>query len=166
MLLKQSPWLLGTILDGSPLRHRIPACWHSFCRARKDNRQSQPHLVLIQQLSGISTQDPRIQSPPPLTIKPTPGIQVPVKGHSICGAAAPKQDDCNPTAKQPYARIRRSTEWKYLKVRVCSTFFLVLIHSMTFTMKGSMRSTRFWTHKSEMYFLESISTKTSGLIIW
>ena len=24
-LVKQSPWLLGTILDGSPLRHSIPA---------------------------------------------------------------------------------------------------------------------------------------------
>ena len=53
VLLKQSPWLLGTILDRSPLRHRIPACWHSFCRTRKDDRKSQPHLVLIQQTSGI-----------------------------------------------------------------------------------------------------------------
>ena len=25
VLLKQSPWLLGTILDGSPLQHSIPA---------------------------------------------------------------------------------------------------------------------------------------------
>ena len=60
----QSPGLSDTILDGSPLRHRIPACWHSFCRPQKDDRQSQPHLVLIQQPSGILTQDPRIPSPP------------------------------------------------------------------------------------------------------
>ena len=65
VLLKLSPWLLGTILDGSPLRHRIPASWHSFCQPRKDDRQSQPHLVLIQQPRGILTQDPRIPSPPP-----------------------------------------------------------------------------------------------------
>ena len=38
VLPKQSPWLLGTILDRSPLRHRIPASWHSFCRPRKDDR--------------------------------------------------------------------------------------------------------------------------------
>ena len=31
VMLKQSPWLLGTILDGSPLRHSITASWHSFC---------------------------------------------------------------------------------------------------------------------------------------
>ena len=37
---KQSPWLLGTILDGSPHQHKIPANWHSFCRPRKGNRQS------------------------------------------------------------------------------------------------------------------------------
>ena len=60
VLPQQSPGLLGTILDGSPLRHRIPASWHSFCRPRKDDRQSQPHLVLIQQQNGIWTQDPRI----------------------------------------------------------------------------------------------------------
>ena len=53
LLPKQSPRLLGTILNGSPLRHRIPASWHSFCRPRKDDRQSQPHLGLIQQPSGI-----------------------------------------------------------------------------------------------------------------
>ena len=63
VLPKQSPWLLGTILDGSPLRHSIPASWHSFCRPRKDDRQSQLHLVLIQQPSGIWTQDPRISNP-------------------------------------------------------------------------------------------------------
>jgi len=40
VLLKQSPWLLGTILDGSPLQHSIPACWHSFCRPRKDDKPS------------------------------------------------------------------------------------------------------------------------------
>ena len=40
VLLKQSPWLLGTILDGSPLRYSIPACWHSFCRPRKDDKSS------------------------------------------------------------------------------------------------------------------------------
>ena len=65
VLPKQSPWLLGTILDGSPLQHRIPASWHSFCQPWKDDRQSQPHLVLIQQPSGIWTQDPRIPCPPP-----------------------------------------------------------------------------------------------------
>ena len=31
VLPKQSPWLLGTILDGPPLRHSIPACWYSLC---------------------------------------------------------------------------------------------------------------------------------------
>ena len=40
VLLKQSPWLLGTILDGLPIRHSIPACWHSFFRPRKDDRPS------------------------------------------------------------------------------------------------------------------------------
>jgi len=53
VLPKESPWLLDTILDGSPLRHRITARWHSFCRPQQDGRQSQPHLVLIQQQSGI-----------------------------------------------------------------------------------------------------------------
>ena len=38
VLLKQSPWLLGTILYGSPLQHSIPVCWHSFCQPRKDDR--------------------------------------------------------------------------------------------------------------------------------
>uniref|UniRef100_A0A8C4WTG6 Coiled-coil domain-containing protein 51 n=1 Tax=Eptatretus burgeri TaxID=7764 RepID=A0A8C4WTG6_EPTBU len=51
--LKQSPWLLGTILDGSPLKPRIAACWHSFCQPLKDDRPSQHHLVLIQQLSEL-----------------------------------------------------------------------------------------------------------------
>ena len=53
LLPKQSPWLLGTILDGSPLRHSIPASWHSFCRSRKDDRQRQPRLGVIPQLSGL-----------------------------------------------------------------------------------------------------------------
>uniref|UniRef100_A0A8C4X1S1 Putative homeodomain transcription factor 2 n=1 Tax=Eptatretus burgeri TaxID=7764 RepID=A0A8C4X1S1_EPTBU len=41
--------LLGTILDGSPLRRRIPASWRSFCRLRKDDRQSWhfPHQSLL-----------------------------------------------------------------------------------------------------------------------
>ena len=52
VLPQQSPSLLGTILDGSPLRQRIPESWHSFYRPQKDDRQSQPHLVLIQQPSG------------------------------------------------------------------------------------------------------------------
>ena len=30
VLPKQPPWLLDIILDGSPLRHSIPASWHSF----------------------------------------------------------------------------------------------------------------------------------------
>uniref|UniRef100_A0A8C4R2R9 RRM domain-containing protein n=1 Tax=Eptatretus burgeri TaxID=7764 RepID=A0A8C4R2R9_EPTBU len=30
VLPKQTPWILDTILDGSPLRHRIPASWYSF----------------------------------------------------------------------------------------------------------------------------------------
>ena len=42
-----------------------------FCRPRKDYRQSQLHLISIQQLSGIWTQDLK---PTTLTIKPTPGI--------------------------------------------------------------------------------------------
>ena len=46
----------------------IPASWYSFCWPRKDDRLSQPHLVLIQQPSGIWTQDPRILSPPPLPL--------------------------------------------------------------------------------------------------
>ena len=81
MLPKQSPWLVGMILDGSPLRHRIPASWHSFCRPWKDDRQSQPHLVLIQHPRGIWTQDAWIRSPPPLTIMPRPGIQAVMKFH-------------------------------------------------------------------------------------
>jgi len=47
------PWLLDTILDGSPLRHRIPAFWHSFCRPWKDDRLNLPYLVLIQQPNRI-----------------------------------------------------------------------------------------------------------------
>ena len=39
--------------------------WYSFCQPQKDDRLSQPHLVLIQQPSGIWTQDQRIPSPPP-----------------------------------------------------------------------------------------------------
>ena len=71
VLPKQSPGLLGAILDRSPLRHRslngsiIPASWCSFCQPRKDDRLSQPHLVLIQRSSRILTRDPRIQSPRP-----------------------------------------------------------------------------------------------------
>ena len=53
VLPKQSPGLLGPILDGSPLRRRIPASWHSFCRPQNCDRPSQPHLVLIQQQSRI-----------------------------------------------------------------------------------------------------------------
>ena len=73
VLPQQSPWLLVTILDGSPLRHRIPACWHSFCRPRKDDRQSQPHLVLIQHNWDLNSgySDPKTTS---RTMKPTPSI--------------------------------------------------------------------------------------------
>ena len=39
-----------------------PASWHSFCWPRKDDRRSQPHLVLFQRLSVILTQDLRIPS--------------------------------------------------------------------------------------------------------
>ena len=68
VLPKQSPWLFGTILDGSPLRRRIPASWHSFCRPQKDDGQSQPHLVFIEHLSGIWTQDPQIPCRPPQSL--------------------------------------------------------------------------------------------------
>ena len=59
--------LLGYWAQSWTGRHSdsIPAWWHSFCRPRKDDGLSQPHLVLIQQLSGIWTQDPRTPSPPP-----------------------------------------------------------------------------------------------------
>ena len=53
VLPKQSPRLLDTILEGLPLRRRVPASWHSFCWPRNDDRQSQPHLVLIQQWVGF-----------------------------------------------------------------------------------------------------------------
>uniref|UniRef100_A0A8C4QH68 Reverse transcriptase zinc-binding domain-containing protein n=1 Tax=Eptatretus burgeri TaxID=7764 RepID=A0A8C4QH68_EPTBU len=53
VLSKQCPGLLGTILDGFPLQHRIPACRYSFCKPQKDDRLSQPHLALIQQPSRI-----------------------------------------------------------------------------------------------------------------
>ena len=43
----------------------IPTSWYSFCRPQKDDRPSQLHLLLIQQLSRIITQDPRIPSPSP-----------------------------------------------------------------------------------------------------
>ena len=43
----------------------IPASWYSFCQPQKDDRLSQPHLILIQKPSGIWTQDLRIPSPPP-----------------------------------------------------------------------------------------------------
>ena len=65
VLLKQSPGLLGTILEGSRLRHRIPASWHSYCRPQKDDRQSQPHLVLFQQPDGILNSGPPITNAPP-----------------------------------------------------------------------------------------------------
>jgi len=35
VLPKQSPCQFGTILDGSPLRYRIPASWHSFADLRR-----------------------------------------------------------------------------------------------------------------------------------
>ena len=38
-----------------------------FCRPRKDDRLRQPHLVLIQQPSGIWTQDPSSIPRPPLS---------------------------------------------------------------------------------------------------
>jgi len=58
----QSPWLLGKILDRSPLQHRKPAIWHSFCRLRKDDRLSQPHLVLIQWPMGLKLMTLRSKS--------------------------------------------------------------------------------------------------------
>ena len=43
VLPKQSPWLLGTILDRSPLRHRIPTSNLALiCRPRQDDRQPTP----------------------------------------------------------------------------------------------------------------------------
>ena len=39
-----------------------------FCWPRKGDRQSQPHLVLIQQSRGIWTQDQKIPKPPPLQL--------------------------------------------------------------------------------------------------
>ena len=55
----------------------IPASWYSFCQPQKDDRLSQPPLVLIQQPSRIWTQEPGIPwdpKPSTQTIKPTPGI--------------------------------------------------------------------------------------------
>ena len=37
VLPQQSPWLLGTILDGSPLRHSVPAGWYSFCQPQVES---------------------------------------------------------------------------------------------------------------------------------
>ena len=39
--------------------------WYSFRRPRKDDRLNQPHLVLIQYLTGAQTQGPKILSQPP-----------------------------------------------------------------------------------------------------
>ena len=75
VLPQQSPWLLDTILDGSPLWHRIPASWHSFCWPRKDDRQSQPHLginSIAEWDLNSGSLDPK---PTTLTIKPTPGTE-------------------------------------------------------------------------------------------
>ena len=59
------PWLFGTILAGSTLQpflgaqlcHRccvpLPVYRYSFRRPQEDDRLSQPHLVLIQQPTGL-----------------------------------------------------------------------------------------------------------------
>ena len=74
VLPKQSPWLLGTILDRSPLRHRIPASWHSFCQLQKDDKaKSAPPGINSRAKWDLNSGswDPK---PTNLTIKPTPGI--------------------------------------------------------------------------------------------
>ena len=70
-----NPGRVATPTQDTRMAQSSPASWHSFCRPRKDDRLSQPHLVLIQQPSGVffnsGLQDPK---PATLTIKPTPGI--------------------------------------------------------------------------------------------
>ena len=72
MLPKQFSWLLGTTLDRSPLRRRIPASWYSFCRPQRDDRLSTPPGINStgKQDLNSGTKDPK---PTTLAIKPTPG---------------------------------------------------------------------------------------------
>ena len=51
----------STVMDRSPLQHRLPPVqWYSFHQPQKNDRLSQPHLVLIQQSAGAQIQDPKL----------------------------------------------------------------------------------------------------------
>ena len=78
-LFVHSLWLLGCIIlwghgcaaDAMPL---LPARWCSFCRTQKDDRLSQPYLVLIQRPDKGLNPRPWDLKPATLTIKPKPGL--------------------------------------------------------------------------------------------
>ena len=71
VLPKQSPGLMGTILEGSSLQHWIlkwlnhPNKLVLILPTTEGWQAESTHLVLIQRKSRIWTQDPRIPNPPP-----------------------------------------------------------------------------------------------------
>ena len=67
------PWIIHHSNTGYSNGSTIPASWYSFCQLQKDDRLSQPHLVLIQWQAGFEPQTLG-SKPTTLTIKPTPGI--------------------------------------------------------------------------------------------
>ena len=73
VLPKQSPLLLGTILDGSTLCHRIPANWNLFCQPLRNDRQSTPPGInsTAEWYLNSGPSDPK---PTTQTMKPTPGF--------------------------------------------------------------------------------------------
>jgi len=60
----------GYAADAVP---QLPEHWCSFCQPQKDDRLSQPHLVLIQCISG-----PEHPKSATVTAKPTPGFSQPI----------------------------------------------------------------------------------------
>ena len=72
MLPKQSSWLLGTTLDRSPLRRRIPASWYSFCRLQKDDRLSTPPGINSTAKQDLNS-GPKDPKPTTLAMKRTQG---------------------------------------------------------------------------------------------
>ena len=73
VLPKQSPLLLGTILDGSTLCHRIPANWNLFCQPRKNDSQSTPPGINSTAEWDLNS-GPTDPKPTTQTMKPTPGF--------------------------------------------------------------------------------------------
>ena len=137
VLPKQSPWLLGTILDGSPLRHRIPACWHSFCRPRKDDRQSQPQPGINSTAEQDLNSGPEDSKPTTLTIKPTLGIK-----YKETHGNSTQVEAIQPIMPAPHQhRTDLSTQDQNKKMQ--NVFFILLlakIEHFSSILVGSMRS--------------------------